>query len=279
LLIKKLKKRLLGSEKKTVLRDACEHVLTSGGKRFRPAVVLMMANAQQKGLDASEAALAIEFFHSASLIADDLPCMDDDDERRKNPTVHKVYGEAVALLASYALIAGGYELLQRGAETIKRQDAVINADRICVLAVQNVSHNTGLAGACTGQLLDVFPPDLSKETVRDVIQKKTGTLFEIAFVLGWLYGGGAEDKLELVKELANHFGMAFQIADDFGDVAQDAQNERKINMVAILGQERALQVFQKEMDGYQKKLKELEIQSEELCGLAKVLEKRVNEGF
>src|SRR5438046_1434011 len=78
---------------KTTLRDACESSVLSGGKRFRPALVLMMGKALSKERDVSEAAMAIEFFHTASLIADDLPSMDDDDIRRNQPTLHKVYGE------------------------------------------------------------------------------------------------------------------------------------------------------------------------------------------
>src|SRR5689334_6324109 len=74
------------------LRAACEYALLNGGKRFRPALVYMVANALGKGQDISAAALAIEYFHTASLVADDLPCMDNDDERRNRPSVHKVYG-------------------------------------------------------------------------------------------------------------------------------------------------------------------------------------------
>src|SRR5271156_3490863 len=77
------------------LRDACEYALMNGGKRMRPAIVLMMAKALGYGADVSQAALCIEYFHTASLVADDLPCMDDDDIRRNKPSIHKKYGEAV----------------------------------------------------------------------------------------------------------------------------------------------------------------------------------------
>src|SRR5688572_22103732 len=93
---------------KTTLRDACEYALFSGGKRFRPALVLMIANALGYEVDVLPAAMGIEFFHTASLIADDLPCMDNDDERRNKPTTHRLYGESTSLLATYALISAGY---------------------------------------------------------------------------------------------------------------------------------------------------------------------------
>jgi len=90
------------------LRDACEYALKNGGKRFRPALVYLISTSLNPDVDVSQAALSIELLHTASLIADDLPCMDDDDERRGRPSLHKVYDESIALLASYALIAAGY---------------------------------------------------------------------------------------------------------------------------------------------------------------------------
>src|SRR5437016_8742652 len=96
---------------KTELRDACEYSLQTGGKRFRPAIVYMVTDALKSKNDVTDAALAVEFFHTASLIADDLPCMDNDDFRRGRPTTHKVYPESVALLASFALIAAGFEYI------------------------------------------------------------------------------------------------------------------------------------------------------------------------
>ena len=97
-------KSIVAFGEKTKLRDACEYALTNGGKRFRPLIVLLIAEALGHGMNVYPSALSVEFFHTASLIADDLPCMDNDDERREKPSLHKVYGESIALLASYALI-------------------------------------------------------------------------------------------------------------------------------------------------------------------------------
>ena len=103
-------KSIVSLGNKTKLRDACEYALTNGGKRFRPLIVLMVAEALGQGLNVNEAALSVEFFHTASLIADDLPCMDNEEERRSKPSVHKVYGESIALLASYSLICSAFEI-------------------------------------------------------------------------------------------------------------------------------------------------------------------------
>ncbi len=252
---------------KSPLHNACEYALLNGGKRFRPFLVHLVANAVQPGALVSQAALAVEYFHTASLIADDLPCMDDDDMR---PSLHKAYNEPTALLASYALIASGYNALAKNARQLVQEKVPYaeRADGICTLAVENVSFNTGLWGATGGQYLDIFPPDLTFATIKDVIYKKTVSLFEISFVLGWLYAGGELNRLEDVKKAAAHFGMAFQIADDIGDQEQDKINERKINVANVIGKEPAIEMFHAEMIAYKSQLEALGIASPELLGLA-----------
>lgn len=258
----------LGS--KTLLRDACEYALMNGGKRIRPAIVSMVAETLGFQANVSQAALAIEFFHTASLVADDLPCMDDDDERRQKPSLHKVYGDAIALLVSYALIAAGYECLAKNAEQLRLSNLSfsLNSDRICTLALENATYNTGLNGATGGQFLDVFPPNLSLETLRDIIHKKTVSLFEISFVFGWLFGGGNIEKLPLVKKAASHFGMAFQMADDLDDVEQDIANDRKVNLAIVCGKSVAQQMFHEEIRLYLSTLKELDLDVESLRNIA-----------
>lgn len=252
-----------------LLKEACQYALLNGGKRFRPTLVFMVAEALKCNQEVTNAALAIEYFHTASLIADDLPCMDDDDERRKKPTIHKKYGEAIALLASYALIAEGYGAI---AACLPEKECGKDDYKRVVLALENATFNTGLSGATGGQFLDIFPPNLSMEMVREIIHKKTISLFEIAFVFGWLFGGGELNKLSKVKACASHFGMAFQIADDLGDIEQDLKNGRKINMAGIFGIETAKHLFFEEIAGYRSTLAELQIDSPALLSLASSLE-------
>ena len=258
-----------GSE--TVLKQACEYALLNGGKRFRPALVLMIAESLDRKHDVMASALAVEFFHTASLIADDLPCMDDDDMRRDRPSVHKVYGEATALLASYALIASGYEQLALNARGLKESDSSLKADSICLLALENATYNTGLCGATGGQYEDIYPADLTLSTLREILHKKTVSLFEISFVFGWLFGGGSCEKLPKVKQAASHFGMAFQIADDLGDMAQDLKNGRKVNMALVAGPEAALEMFYKEIEAFEHLLLDLAIDSDPLKQLTAFL--------
>lgn len=275
----KIKQKLprLGGDAK--LLEVCQYALLNGGKRFRPSLVFMFADALGRGVDVSSAALAIEYFHTASLVADDLPCMDDDDRRRNKPSTHKVYGETVALLASYALIAGGYGEIAANVSMVKdaRHPFSTDSNLLGILALENAAYNTGLKGATGGQFLDIFPPDLTLPTLREIIHKKTVSLFEIAFVFGWLFGGGNVDMLPSVKKAASHFGMAFQIADDLDDVEQDVKNGRKVNMAVVFGVEAARQMFHEEIAGYRSLLKELNLESKELLGLARWLEEQVIE--
>ena len=252
---------------KTKLRDACEYALLNGGKRFRPAIVFMIAKALGLNANVTKAAIAVEYFHTASLIADDLPCIDNDDERRGKKSLHLVYGEACALLSSYALISAGYECLTENVEDFKGADA----EKRGILAIKNSSYNTGALGATGGQYLDMFATSQSMDTLKEVIFKKTISLFEISFVLGWLFGGGKIDELQNVKKAAEHFGMAFQIADDIEDLEQDIKNDHKVNMAVNFGKEKAFDMVKDEIASFFETIDALKIDATEFKNVAKTL--------
>ena len=247
---------------KSPLSDACAYALKNGGKRFRPALVLIIAKSLQANHPSQtliDAALAIEYFHTASLIADDLPCMDDDDERRECPSLHKAFNETIALLATYALISAGYD---------KIRTAALEQNELLSLALASATYNTGIFGATGGQLLDLYPPEeINSDLLAEVIQKKTGTLFELSFVFGWLFGGGDPQQLPLVKKSAAHFGTAFQIVDDFLDYEEDLGKERKINAAIILGKEKAYEVLERELEELERTLGVLNLHSQELSDM------------
>lgn len=239
------------------LGEAIRYALSNGGKRFRPAIVLMISRALN-ARDSLDAALSIEYFHTASLIADDLPCMDDDDERRGKPSLHRVFGEGVSLLASYTLISEGYASIARSSD-----------DPVLVkLALECASFNTLLA--TEGQHLDLFPPDDSEKNIREALRKKTVSLFEIAFVFGWIFGGGAVEKVSAVKQAAHHFGMAFQIADDIADLKQDKNHG--VNLAVKVGADKASEILKQEMKSCLDKLRELNLGDSEVAQLLMTLD-------
>lgn len=251
----------LGDQNK--LRDACEYALLNGGKRIRPLIVMMTAQALDHQLTVLEAAISVEYFHTASLIADDLPCMDNDDYRRSKPALHKIYGETVALLASYALISAGYEKIFQSVLVLSKQKKPFceRANETCVIALDSATRCAGISGATGGQFKDLFPKDNSLEEILDVIYKKTVTLFEIAFVFGWVFGGGDLSVVDRVRDMAYHLGMAFQIADDLQDLEQDERDS--LNIAHSIGKEGALIRFEDEIESFTQKLKKLGLMTPE----------------
>jgi geranylgeranyl diphosphate synthase type II len=233
---------------KNELRDACEYALLNGGKRLRPILVLMIAEALEKGHDVLAVALSVEFFHTASLIADDLPCMDDDDTRRGVPSLHQVFGEDVAILASYALIAEGYGGIYRNSRNNPKADAL--------LCLEAATRCAGIQGATNGQFLDLHCKEVSLGAARKIIYQKTVTLFEISFVFGWIFGGGDPKDLSKVKKCAYHLGMAFQMGDDLLDNGQDVS---PLNIVSVCGKKEALRLFEEEASFFRDCLKELHL--------------------
>ncbi len=259
---------------KTKLRDACEYALTNGGKRFRPLIVYFVADALGHELNVSDAALSVEFFHTASLIVDDLPCMDNDDERRERPTAHRIYGETTALLASYALITAAFEKIHRNAEVLKSAGPPFSstADHIASLALETAARCAGIQGATGGQFSDLFPITLTLDNIRQIIYKKTVTLFEVSFVFGWLFGGGDLQALSDLRKLAYHFGMAFQIADDIGDIRQDERKCQDINLARFVGKDRAGALFEEELRNTEKLLKRLRLDTPSFLKMHQMLQ-------
>lgn len=274
-------KSLLLFGEKTKLRDACEYALKSGGKRFRPLLVLLVAEGVGNDLNVYEAALSVEFFHTASLIADDLPCMDNEDERRNKPALHKVYGEAIALLASYSLICAAFEKIHTNSAAMRDSGPLFSSlsDQACAIALEHAAKCAGILGATGGQFLDLFPPNFQLETIRHVIYKKTITLFEVSFIFGWIFGGGDISRIDLLKKAAHHFGMGFQIADDLGDIAQDEKNQRHINIARHLGKDRALFLFEEEMHSLEKYLYELNLATPSFKKMTDMLMKLANDNY
>lgn len=221
----------------TSLNKACYYALEGPAKRFRPCITLIVADLLKNNLSASYGALAVELFHTASLIADDLPSMDDDSERRDKPALHKIFGEGVALLSSYALIGEGYQCILKNKEMHlgKLDDLDVRGD----LAIGMLAQNNGLNGAPSGQFLDLYPPEINQKNLDLIFYRKTVLFFETAFVMGWLFGGGDLDQLDDLKKAAYHFGMAFQIYDDFCDLDQDRLKGKEINYPLSLGVEKS----------------------------------------
>ena len=208
------------SEPQKKLFSAMRYSLLAGGKRLRPIFVYdfcrMCGGNWQK---ASPFAAAIEMVHTYSLIHDDLPCMDNDDFRRGNPTNHKVYGEAVAVLAGDALLTAAFHQLACASFSAESR----------IRAVEVLSSCAGETGMVGGQVLDIMSEErvCTEQEVLDIQSRKTGGLIRAACMMGVLAGNGSEEQLQKAAEFADHIGLAFQIRDDMLDVIGTAQQMGK----------------------------------------------------
>jgi len=250
-------------DKKNTIRDAVEYAISTGGKRLRPALVYIIGEALGSKEDLSYAAISVEFFHTASLIADDLPCMDNDDLRRGKPTLHKQFSEATALLAGFSLFSAGFETIVK---TPSPSDAITKK------ATLHAAKLNGIAHLIQGQYLDLIPADLSIKGIEEIITKKTCSLFELAFLYGWLFGGGDPSQEEGVRKAAFHFGAAFQILDDIDDRKKDLEAQRKANFALLFGSQSALKAVQEHVKRFIETIQKLKISCTPLIQLAKGME-------
>ena len=201
----------LDGEPQVKLFEAMKYSLLAGGKRLRP--ILAFEFCRLCGADwkkAAPLAAAVEMIHTYSLIHDDLPCMDDDDFRRGRPTNHKVFGEAMAVLAGDALLTDAFTV----ASTAKLEGSAM-ADAIGIL-----SECAGSLGMVGGQVLDIMSEErvLSEQEVLDIQSRKTGALIRAACACGALSGGANEAQFDAACQFAASLGLAFQIRDDMLDV-------------------------------------------------------------
>lgn len=263
------------------LREACQYAMGGKAKRLRPAMAYMVADALGHGFEVSPAALAIECLHSSALVADDLPCVDNDDWRRGQPSCHKKFDEATALFASYTLVAIAFEQIADNAKIMSQAPGVSDEQSAlaCRLALMNAAKNTGFEGVNGGQYEDLFPSRRSEEAVRRILRRKTGRYFESAMAMGWLFGGGDAQLLPVFSELAYYFGILFQIVDDLEDFEKDRAIDSGSNYIVVCGKERSQQVVEECGRVIRENMRKTHISSEPFEQVVVGLEMMAAEGF
>lgn len=193
------------------LKDAMSYSLLSGGKRIRPALTLAVCRLfGGREEDALPFACGLEMVHTYSLIHDDLPCMDDDDFRRGQPTNHKVYGEANAVLAGDGLLTAAFATLAK---------APLPPERIC-RGIATLAQAAGPHGMVGGQVLDLLGEgqSLTEEEITTIEALKTGCMIEAAARLGAIAANSTPEEEAAAAAYARKLGLAFQIQDDLLDV-------------------------------------------------------------
>lgn len=199
--------------------EAMRYSLFAGGKRLRSVLCIAGCEAVgEKPVTVLPAACALECIHTYSLIHDDLPAMDDDDMRRGLPTSHKVYGEAVAILAGDALLTKAFEcMVDEGMARAVRLESLVGA-------IQLLSEAAGASGMVGGQFLDIQGGGRTQNSkeLKEIHKRKTGALIRAAVMTGGILGGGAPDQIKGLSSYGEKVGLAFQIVDDILDVEGNA---------------------------------------------------------
>ncbi|OTP09580.1 geranylgeranyl diphosphate synthase, type II [Enterococcus sp. 10A9_DIV0425] len=199
------------------LKESMIYSIDAGGKRIRPLLLLGTLSSFSVDIDvnAYQVAAALEMIHTYSLIHDDLPAMDNDDLRRGKPTNHKVYGEALAILAGDALLTGAFQLLT--------MTKLPNSPKLLLL--QQLAVSAGTQGMVAGQAADIQgeAKQLTLAELASIHERKTGRLIRYAMLAGGILAQQPEEVLDQLQKIAAHLGLAFQIRDDLLDVVSTTE--------------------------------------------------------
>jgi geranylgeranyl diphosphate synthase type II len=205
----------------STLRKAMGYSLFAGGKRIRP--ILSIASFETvggKGDRILPFACALEMIHTYSLIHDDLPAIDNDDYRRGSPTCHKVFGEALGILAGDALLTEAFRLMSDRSI----QEDFSGNERLILTVINEVAHAAGISGMVGGQVVDVESEgrEVDPPTVQYIHTHKTGAMILVSVRVGAKIGEATEKALEALTSYGGKIGLAFQIADDLLNIEGDA---------------------------------------------------------
>ncbi|MEH7458592.1 polyprenyl synthetase family protein [Bacillus sp. JJ1127] len=265
-----------------VLREAMAYSLEAGGKRLRPLLLFATLQAFGKERDLGVgAACALEMIHTYSLIHDDLPCMDDDDLRRGKPTNHKVFGEAMAVLAGDGLLTYAFQVV-----TAYHHEE-ISAETKLRLAFE-LAKAAGPEGMVAGQVADMEAEgkQLTLSELEYIHKHKTGRLLEFAVLAGAMLAGATREQEEKLLAFAKYIGLAFQIRDDILDVegteeeigkpiGSDASNE-KSTYTTLFAIDEAKDILEETIVKAKDAIASLQLQDEYLLSICDLIAKRNN---
>ncbi|WP_375450030.1 polyprenyl synthetase family protein [uncultured Devosia sp.] len=223
------------------LQRAVRHALLGQSKRVRPVLLFLVAEpGPGEHRAALDAGCAVEMVHTASLILDDLPCMDDAQLRRQQPATHIAFGQSTAILSAIALLSRAFGI-------IAELEDVPEATRVRLTSI--LSNAVGWEGLVAGQELDVNGREglVGVSEIEELNWLKTGILFVAAAEMGAVLRGLEDERIEAIRRFARHFGVAFQTADDLldrsasaADIGKDVQKDGdKVTLITLFGTSKA----------------------------------------
>jgi len=261
------------------IHRAMRYSLFAGGKRIRPILAIAAARAVSDSPAGIEsAAVTLELIHTYSLIHDDLPALDNDDLRRGRPTGHKVFGEALAILAGDALLTLAFHVLSRITQ--------IDADRKIRL-IEELSRSAGTAGGMIGGQVNDLEGERKRPTallLESIHRAKTGALLRASVRMGAIYADADDDEFLALSEYGEHVGLAFQIIDDVLDVEASSEAlgktagkdeaQQKVTFPAVYGLERSREMAEEERLAAHLALREFDDRAERLRQVADFIVQR-----
>ncbi len=225
------------------IAEATKYSLKNGS-RLRPLTVLSLVENTDS---AKHFCLFIEYIHTCSIILDDMPCMDDDETRRGNPSLHKKYSKYVPPLVSCNLLLVAMNHLRKGLNCLNYQDDAIKYIN------EFVTKGLSSQGLCGGQYMDLsvdedmlkkFPPRKQRSKILEIAAMKTGSLFSISFVLGYILDNNfSKGALDIVSESGTLFGICYQIIDDIRDSDTDKKSGNFVNFTNFYNRNEIIDLF------------------------------------
>ncbi|MBY2306931.1 polyprenyl synthetase family protein [Clostridioides difficile] len=261
---------------KTVI-EAMNYSLSAGGKRLRP--ILTLEACKIVGGNEDEAipfAIAIEMIHTYSLIHDDLPALDNDDLRRGRPTNHKVYGEAMGILAGDALLNYAFEVMLAGSINKENPEKYLKA-------INEIAKGAGIYGMIGGQVVDAESENkqIEKEKLDYIHMNKTAAMMVGCMRAGATIGGANSEQMEEITKYAKNIGLSFQIVDDILDIVGDEAKlgkkvgsdieNHKSTYPSLLGLDKSKEIAHNLIDEAKKSIEKLSDDVDFLKGLAEYI--------
>ncbi|AGF56512.1 farnesyl diphosphate synthase [Clostridium saccharoperbutylacetonicum] len=263
-----------------VIYDSCSYSLNIGGKRIRPILLALTYYIYKENYNkVIPMAAAIEMIHTYSLIHDDLPCMDDDDLRRGQPTNHIKFQENIAVLAGDALLNEAMIIMMKFALENKENS---------LLAAHEIAAAAGAEGMIGGQVVDIVSEgkEISKDELEYMHAKKTGALIKASIVAGAILADAPKDDLEMFEKYGEKLGLVFQIKDDILDVVGDKnklgknthadEEHNKTNFISVFGLEKCIDLCESLTEECITILNNLSVNAEYLVNLTYNLLNREN---
>ena len=258
--------RILERIKTSPIYPAISYSIKSGGKRLRP--VLLMASYSSFKEEHEERtfpfAVGIELIHTYSLIHDDLPAMDNADTRRGKPSLHKVFGEDLAILSGDALLTLAFEVMS-GVDFIKPE--------LTLRCINEIAKNAGIEGMVGGQVMDVMtsPDETDEELIYYIHSKKTGALIKTALKIGAILSERGEKEIAIVEKFGEKVGLSYQILDDIEDAKKGTEDEDRPTFPKMFGIEKSKEIVSNLLDEAEDVLKELSLKNNILLSFVRYL--------